>query len=122
MLYRRAMPPIARHPRGILVACAVPWDDRDRFLESLFREQVRQLVAHGFPRQYVFGTVRPRNERTPRFASGTGMDVSPAVRDCLGFQGINNAENRVDWQFVDFKDVPDGPWKEIITTSQVFWE
>jgi hypothetical protein len=71
---------------------------------------------------YVFGTARPRNERTPRFANGTGMDVSPAVRDCLGFQGINNAENRVDWQFVKAADVPDGPWKEIVTTSGVYWE
>jgi dihydrodipicolinate synthase/N-acetylneuraminate lyase len=49
-------PSPARHPRGILVACAVPWDDGDRFLEPLFREQVRGLVAHGFPQQYVFGT------------------------------------------------------------------
>jgi len=48
--------PIARHQRGILVACAIPWDDDDRFLEPLFREQVRALVADGFPQQYVFGT------------------------------------------------------------------
>jgi len=48
--------PVARHPRGILVSCAVPWDDRDAFMEALFREQVRRLVADGFPQQYVFGT------------------------------------------------------------------
>jgi len=48
--------PVARHPRGILVACAVPWDDDDRLMEPLFRQQVRDLVVAGFPQQYVFGT------------------------------------------------------------------
>lgn len=67
---------------------------------------------------YVFGTARPKNKQ----ANSAGMDVSPAVRDCLGFNGINNAENQVDWQFVDAGQVPDGPWKRIVTTSQVFWK
>lgn len=67
--------------------------------------------------QYVFGTAPPSN----RQANGAGMDVSPATRDCLGFAGLDNAENRVDWQFVDDANVPDGPWKQIVTTSQVFW-
>jgi hypothetical protein len=71
---------------------------------------------------YVFGTARPRNERTPRYANGTGIDVSPAVRDCLGFRGVNNADNRVDWQFVTAAEVPTGPWRQIVTTSGVFWE
>ncbi|MCX5662987.1 MAG: hypothetical protein NTW19_25155 [Planctomycetota bacterium] len=52
---------------------------------------------------YVFGQSRPRN--TSNHASG--LDVSPAVRDCLGLRGIDT----VDWQFVDEADVPDGPWK-----------
>jgi hypothetical protein len=49
------------------------------------------------------------------------MDVSPAIRDCLKFNGLNNDSNKVDWQFVDAKDVPVGPWKNIITTSQIDW-
>jgi dihydrodipicolinate synthase/N-acetylneuraminate lyase len=48
--------PVARHPRSILVSCSVPWDERDGFIEDLFREQVRRMVAAGFDRQYVFGT------------------------------------------------------------------
>jgi hypothetical protein len=68
--------------------------------------------------QYVFGTAPPKN----RQANGAGMDVSPATRDCLGFQGIDNAENRVDWQFVDDANVPVGPWKQIVITSQVYWK
>jgi hypothetical protein len=67
---------------------------------------------------YVFGKARPRNRD---YANGTGMDVSPALRDCLGFTGLNNADNVVDWQFVDASAVPDGPWKQIVTTSNIDW-
>ncbi|MBI2760143.1 MAG: hypothetical protein HYX51_01790 [Chloroflexi bacterium] len=68
---------------------------------------------------YVFGSndARPRSQE----ANNAGADVSPAVRDCLGFNGLNNADNKVDWQFVDGGDVPAGPWKQIVTTSQVYW-
>ena len=68
---------------------------------------------------YVFGADdrRPRNTR----ANAAGLDVSPAVRDCLGFPGLNDAESRVDWRFVDDEDVPDGPWKRVVTPRQVFW-
>lgn len=68
---------------------------------------------------YVFGAddKRPKSKA----ANNAGMDVSPALRDCLGFKGWNNDENKVNWQFVEFSSVPKGPWKEIITTSQVNW-
>ncbi len=68
---------------------------------------------------YVFGAGdrRPRNRR----ARSAGIDVSPAVRDCLAFRGRNNAENRVDWQFVNAGDVPAGPWRRVVTTRQVSW-
>lgn len=68
---------------------------------------------------YVFSSTdaRPRSTR----ANNAGMDVSPAVRDCLGFSGWNNADNKVDWQFVEFSDVPAGPWTQIITTSGTTW-
>jgi len=46
------------------------------------------------------------------------LDVSPAVRDFLSLSDIDV----VNWQFIDFSDVPDGPWTEIITTSQIYWE
>lgn len=67
---------------------------------------------------YVFGThdERPRSRR----AKNAGMDVSPALRDYLRFDGINNADNHVDWQFVEREDVPTGPWTEIETTRPVY--
>jgi hypothetical protein len=67
---------------------------------------------------YVFGThdERPRSRR----AKNAGMDVSPALRDYLHFDGINNADNQVGWQFVEREDVPTGPWTEIETTQQVY--
>jgi hypothetical protein len=68
---------------------------------------------------YVFGA----NDRRPRsrLAQSAGMDVSPAVRDCLAFRGLNNDENKVAWQFVDAEYVPPGPWRRVVTTRQVFW-
>jgi hypothetical protein len=52
--------------------------------------------------QYVFGNDRPR----PNLNQGAGLDVSPAVRDFLGMNG----KDVCDWKFVDFKEVPNGPW------------
>jgi endo-alpha-1,4-polygalactosaminidase (GH114 family) len=64
-------------------------------------------------KEYVFGTSLPKNQ----INQNAGLDVSPAVRDYLGLNDIDT----VDWQFVDQEDVPDGPWKEIVTTSNVNW-
>ncbi len=52
--------------------------------------------------QYVFGNERPK----PNLNQGAGLDVSPAVRDYLGLEDTDVT----DWKFVDFKDVPPGPW------------
>ena len=62
---------------------------------------------------YVFGTTDPQNTQN----NNAGLDVSPAVSDFINLYGHTN--NVVTWQFVDFNDVPDGPWKNIITTSQI---
>lgn len=59
--------------------------------------------------EYVFGNSAPKNDTN----DGAGLDVSPAVRDYLGLDGMS----MVDWQFVAEKDVPDGPWKQIVTTN-----
>ena len=66
---------------------------------------------------YVFGSndQRPANTKF----NGAGMDVSPALNGCLGFADINGEDDRVDWRFVEADDVPDGPWRQLITTSQV---
>ena len=55
--------------------------------------------------QYVFGNERPK----PNLNKGAGLDVSPAVRDYLGL----GETDVTDWQFVDFKDVPRGPWSKL---------
>jgi hypothetical protein len=52
--------------------------------------------------EYVFGGQRPRPNRN----GDAGLDVSPAVRDYLGLGGIDFC----DWRFVDFSNVPRGPW------------
>lgn len=67
---------------------------------------------------YVFDNTKPVNT----LANSAGMDVSPALRDCLVFIGLNNALNKINWQFIDYENVPDGPWKEKITTSQINWK
>jgi hypothetical protein len=52
--------------------------------------------------QYVFGTERPK----PNLNKGAGLDVSPAVRDYLSLEDTDVT----DWKFVDFSEVPHGPW------------
>ncbi|MCG6938269.1 MAG: hypothetical protein LJE83_08885 [Gammaproteobacteria bacterium] len=64
--------------------------------------------------EYVFGTAKP----VSKINQGAGLDVSPAVRDYLKLEDIDV----VDWVFVDDKDVPDGPWKLIVTTSPINWD
>jgi len=62
---------------------------------------------------YVFGGATPKSKEN----SHAGLDVSPAVHDYLGLSDVD----KTDWQFVDASDVPDGPWKKIVTTRQVYW-
>lgn len=58
---------------------------------------------------YVFGDARPSNDKN----KGAGLDVSPAVRDYLGFR----TNSKVDWRFVDVDEVPDGPWRTYGTNN-----
>jgi hypothetical protein len=55
--------------------------------------------------QYVFGDERPK----PNLNKGAGLDVSPAVRDYLGI-GLMDV---TDWRFVEFSEVPRGPWAKL---------
>jgi hypothetical protein len=58
---------------------------------------------------YVFGSSKPAS----KVGDKAGLDVSPAVRDYLGLQDVDNC----DWAFVSAENVPGGPWKQIITTT-----
>ncbi|GAC1320722.1 MAG: hypothetical protein NVSMB25_13520 [Thermoleophilaceae bacterium] len=68
--------------------------------------------------RYVFGSgrVRPRSHR----ANSAGIDVSPALRDCLHFREMNGQDDRVNWRFIDGAAVPNGPWRQLVTTRQRF--
>jgi hypothetical protein len=60
--------------------------------------------------EYVFGeSERPLNREGVK----AGIDLSPAMRDCLGIGGV--AEVR--WRHVEREDVPAGPWRDIVTGS-----
>lgn len=59
---------------------------------------------------YVFGHAAPANDVTP----SAGIDVSPAIRDCLGMDAVAT----VCWRFVEASEVPNGPWRRIVTTSK----
>lgn len=72
-------------------------------------EDVGPLETDDF--EYVFGSSPFKNE----FGVGAGLDVSPALWDCLGLATNSNTE----WKFIAPEDVPNGPWSEIITTSDV---
>jgi hypothetical protein len=80
--------------------CYGQWEDVGPFKENDF--------------EYVFGNNDPKS-RTNRSA---GLDISPALKDCLGLKDLD----KVAWQFVDFENVPDGPWKKIITSSGIDWK
>lgn len=58
---------------------------------------------------YVFGASEPKYE--------AGLDMSPAIGDYLGTTG----KSTVQWRFVEATEVPDGPWTNIVTTSQIKW-
>lgn len=45
-----------RYEQSILVSCEIPWDDRQRFIDRVFCEQVRYLLRVGFDHLYIFGT------------------------------------------------------------------
>jgi hypothetical protein len=63
---------------------------------------------------YVFGSARPASS----FNKHAGLDVSPAVRDFLTLEDVD----QTDWRFVSYSQVPAGPWREIITTRPVSWQ
>ena len=69
--------------------CYAQWEDCGPFRTDHF--------------QYVFQNERPK----PNLNKGAGLDVSPAVRDYLGMQSTDVT----DWQFVEVRDVPAGPWR-----------
>ncbi|MBC8127023.1 MAG: hypothetical protein H8M99_07755 [Gloeobacteraceae cyanobacterium ES-bin-144] len=54
--------------------------------------------------QYVFGKEAPRGNRN----QSAGIDLSPATRDYLGL----TSGAKVEWRFVQDRQVPQGPWRD----------
>ncbi|MBB5353385.1 hypothetical protein HNR46_003642 [Haloferula luteola] len=77
---------VAIHCRGRV--CYAQWEDVGPFQTDHW--------------QYVFGGEEPRDNRN----GGAGIDVSPAVRDFLQLR----SGERVQWRFLESRDVPSGPW------------
>lgn len=61
--------------------------------------------------EYVFG-----DANTPLNTDGekAGIDLSPAMSDCLGIDG----SEEVQWRHVAGENVPAGPWRKTVTTRQ----
>ena len=71
---------------------------------------------------YVFGITdaRPLNRSySGDPTQGDGMDVSPALNGCLGFNDLDGDNDHVNWQFVDAPQVPAGPWTILVTSSGI---
>jgi hypothetical protein len=87
---------------------------KNRWVEVVFKdttcygqwEDVGPFLTDDF--EYVFGNEAPSNED----GVGAGLDVSPALWDCLGLR----TNTTTSWRFVSEAEVPPGPWKEIVTT------
>ena len=47
---------MARYPQTVLASCELPWDERERLLADVFRQEVRLTLANGFKHLYIFGT------------------------------------------------------------------
>jgi hypothetical protein len=62
---------------------------------------------------YVFGKTKPTNT----FGERAGLDISPAMWKCLGI--YDNTET--EWSFVDASEIPEGAWKDVVTSSRISW-
>lgn len=45
-----------RYHQALLVSCEIPWDDQEKLIEPVFREEIRHTLAQGFNNLYIFGT------------------------------------------------------------------
>lgn len=45
-----------RYPQTILVSCEIPWNERGRLIEEVFRQEIRCVLLNGYRDLYIFGT------------------------------------------------------------------
>jgi hypothetical protein len=90
--------------------------------ESCLKDRWIKITKGGKTAYAQWEDVGPYNEDDVGYVFGSanssysvGLDVSPAVRDYLGLSDTDTTS----WQFVDTASVPQGPWTQIITGSEV---
>src|SRR6266571_2913770 len=112
---RQDYTPVKFTPRQNPFYCALPYNDK---AASGHRPEAAQVIpwfkdAYQGPGASVckdrWIAIRKGNKIAYAQWKGAGLDVSPAVRDYLGL----NETDVTDWQFVEFKDVPRGPWSKL---------
>jgi|GEM_PF-2966177 len=106
-------------------ATHVPWNDpnaaksvlKNRWVEvrvngrSCYGQWQDVGPNHEDDWDYVFGNaLRPLNT----FGVRAGIDLSPAMRDCLAVGDVSD----VEWRHVEKTEVPSGPWKEVVTSRE----
>ncbi len=116
--------------RKAALAALIPWAGSKKWgaNESMLKNQWIKITANGKTAYaqwedvgpfgeddvgYVLGNAPPANGQL----AAAGLDVSPAVQSFLGMGDVG----KTTWQFVAAKDVPPGPWKTTVTTSQVHY-
>lgn len=74
---------------------------------------------------YVFGNgdIKPLCTEEGLNSPNAGIDLSPSVWLYFGvsLDSWGATKKIQSWRFVDFEEVPDGPWKDHITTNQCEW-
>jgi len=102
---------------------SIPWNDASQE-KSVIKNRWIEVTANGKScfgqwedvgpyfeddRGYVFGSaMSPKNT----YGMKAGIDLSPAMRDCLGVDDVSD----VLWRHVEAKNVPAGDWKKVVTT------
>ncbi len=101
----------------------IPWaTDNDDSRLSICKNRWIKITANQKNAYAQWEDVGPSGDNDINYVFGgsapLGIDIStlsisPAIRDYLGLE----ENGTVSWQFVEYQQVPQGPWKDIITTS-----
>ncbi len=87
---------MARYPQGVMVSCQIPWDERERLMEPVFREVIRSALRD-FQMVYIFGTAGEGYAvDLPRFREVVSVFAEetlgkPGVRPMVGVIGMSTA-------------------------------
>jgi dihydrodipicolinate synthase/N-acetylneuraminate lyase len=94
-----------RYHQALLVSCEIPWDEEERLIETVFRQEIRHILEH-FNNLYIFGTAgegyavdTPTFQRIVEifYEETRGENVFPQV----GVIGLSTAivRERIAWAY-----------------------